>query len=239
MNKGILIGVGIGPGHVKYLTLDAVEALRTADIIVDVAGPRSRESISEKIINDLGGCSGERVHFITPMSRNLAERERLWDEKAEQVKSWLCDGKKVAYVTLGDPLIYSTFGYLRRALLTLDAKTTIKVIPGITSFQAAAAHTGEVLLENDEVLALLPANFNKEKLPDLLQHVDTAAVLKASKNKKELFDSVNTALESKAFLFATRMEQPDEAFSIDPDEAAQMEDTYLSLFISKRNNHDA
>jgi precorrin-2/cobalt-factor-2 C20-methyltransferase len=235
---GMLTGVGIGPGAVRYLTLEAVEVLRAADVIIDVAGPRSKESVSERVIDELGGCEGERVHFVTPMSKDLAGRSEMWQERAREVLDWIRAGKRLVYVTLGDPLIYSTFGYLRRELLQLDPEVKINVVPGITSFQAAAARTGEPLLENEEVLSIIPATADAAQREAVLRGTDTAVFLKASRNKAAIFEQVNTALDAKSFLYASRLESPDEVVSTDPVQAADLPDTYLSLFISRRVNHD-
>jgi precorrin-2 C20-methyltransferase len=240
MNKqaGRLIGVGMGPGAVRYLTLEAVEVLRRADILIDVAGPRTQESLSERIIDELGGCGGERVHFVTPMSRDLDARSQQWAAHAKKVLSWIHDGKEVAYVTLGDPLIYSTFGYLRRALLAWDPHVCVEVVPGITSFQTAASRTGEPLLENDEILALLPATLDSVKREALLAHVDTAVLLKAVREKPEVIQSVNAILEAKSFVYASRLEMVDEFVTTNPVTAMSQPDGYLSLFISRRKHHD-
>ncbi|MBC2602872.1 precorrin-2 C(20)-methyltransferase [Puniceicoccus vermicola] len=235
---GELAGVGIGPGAVRYLTLEAVEALRNADILIDIASAQSSESVSMRVIDELGECPGERVHFITPMSRDLAKREVNWQKHARTTANWLREGKKIAYVTLGDPLIYSTFGYLRRAVLALEPTARIRAIPGITSFQAAASRTGETLLENEEILTLMPATASPEKRKQVLPGTDTAVVLKASRNKPSLFAEIDESLQTQSFLYATRLEQPDEAVTQDPSEAESLPDTYLSLFIAKRRNHD-
>ncbi len=237
-SAGILTGVGIGPGAVRYLTLEAVEVLRAADIIIDVAGPRTQESVSERVIDELGGCEGKRVHFVTPMSKDLSRRRDMWQTRAREVLEWIRLGKRLVYVTLGDPLIYSTFGYLRRELLQLDPKVTIHVVPGITSFQAAAARTGEPLLENEEVLSIIPATASEAQRKAVLSGTDTAVILKASHQKAAIFAEVNGSLEAKSFLYASRLESPDETVSTDPIQAAVLPDTYLSLFISRRHNHD-
>ncbi|CAA6679494.1 Cobalt-precorrin-2 C20-methyltransferase (EC [Lentimonas sp. CC4] len=237
--QGKLTGLGIGPGAKRYLTLEAVDALREADILLDIASPRSSESISARVIDDLGGCEGERVHLTTPMSLDKDRRQTYWSEQAEKVIDWLGAGKKIAFVTLGDPLIYSTFGYLRRATLTLNPEADVRVIPGITSFQAAAAKTGETLLENDESLVLMPASASLETRHALAAAADTVVVLKASKNKAQLFEEINAPLEAESFLYASKLDQAGEAVSDCPEAAAALPDTYLSLFISRRRNHDA
>ncbi|MGH2466869.1 MAG: SAM-dependent methyltransferase, partial [Candidatus Limnocylindrales bacterium] len=90
---------------------------------------------------------------------------------------WLGDGEHVAFVTLGDPNLYSTFPSLVAALAELGWRGEVKTIPGITAFQALAAATGTVLLDGTESLSLVTALDGTTEVERALEEPSRAVVV--------------------------------------------------------------
>ena len=154
MNRGILYGLGVGPGDPELLTVKAVRILREADVIA-VPDKGSGEKTALNIVKTyvegkpLLPCS-------TPMVRDQAVLDATHDEIAERICALLEEGKQVAFITLGDPTVYSTYMYVHRRVLARGYEAVL--VPGVTSFCAVAARLGESLCERSDRLLIVPAS---------------------------------------------------------------------------------
>ena len=187
---GTLYGVGIGPGDPDLLTLRAVAVLRSVKVIFAAASPKNDDSLALSIASPHLTADVEIIRLDFPMTRNQTLLEAAWKANTRIVGEVLRSGRDAAFLTLGDPLIYSTFGYLMRTLADLDPGLDVRVVPGITSFQAAAAKTRTVLCESAENLLLVSGINDAEKLAEALGSADSAVILKAYRN----IDAIRTAL---------------------------------------------
>lgn len=187
---GILYGVGIGPGDPELLTLRAVSVLRSVKVIFAAASPKNDDSLALSIASPHLTGDVEIIRLDFPMTRNRTLLEAAWKGNTRAVSEVLRSGRDAAFLTLGDPLIYSTFGYLMRTLAELDPELDVRVVPGITSFQAAAAKTRTVLCENTENLLLVSGINEAGDLAKALDSADSAVILKAYRN----IDAIRAAL---------------------------------------------
>ena len=154
--RGILYGVGVGPGDPELMTLKACRLIRENDVIA-VPGQDVKETVAYKIAVQAVPELAEKtlLPIYMPMTMDKAERDRLHDEGVKLLESWLDQGKNVIFLTLGDPTIYCTFTYLQRRALKDGYETAL--IPGITSFTATAARMNMPLVEWNEELHVVPA----------------------------------------------------------------------------------
>jgi len=160
-----LVGVGVGPGDPEHVTLEALRALREAQrvfapsLAMDVVG--RAESIVREAAPDV------------PVERLVVEMRReggpgVYAEAAGRIAACLDHGERVAFATLGDPNIYSTFSSLAREVRTRCPDAAIETVAGIMAFQALAARAGFVVLEGTETLALVTALDGPDDLDDAL-----------------------------------------------------------------------
>jgi precorrin-2/cobalt-factor-2 C20-methyltransferase len=165
---GTLYGVGVGPGDPELMTVKAVRILATACVLACPAG------------RDGGPGSAYRVaeRHVRPATPVLPLRRGEWERAGEQVLSHLERGESVAFVTLGDPLLYSTFTHLLRAVRARAPEVPVVIVPGISSIQAAAAHLQAPLATGDERLAVLPALYRSGEIPEALELADLVVLLK-------------------------------------------------------------
>src|SRR5205085_4159632 len=132
-----LIGVGVGPGDPELVTLQAARVLATADrVFVPVLDPAETGRAEQTVAAHTPPDRVERVVFAL----DRAERERYWAVAAARVAAWLREtGGTAAFATIGDPNVYSTFGYLARAVRDSLPDLAVETVPGITAMQALAA----------------------------------------------------------------------------------------------------
>ncbi|MEW5773961.1 MAG: precorrin-2 C(20)-methyltransferase [Thermodesulfobacteriota bacterium] len=194
--KGILYGVGVGPGDPELLTLKAVRVLRSAPRVYAAASTKNSYSVSLSIVRPHLAPGVEPVVLSFPMTRDQAVLDRAWEENARTVLADLDAGRDVAFLTLGDPSTYSTFGYLLRTLRGLNPAVRAEVVPGVTSYCAAAALAGEPLAEADQTLAVVSGVCGGDTLRRAAEAADSLVVLKAYKR----FADIRAALAEAGLL---------------------------------------
>ncbi len=189
MKKGKVYAVGAGPGDPELLTLKAVRILGGCGAIAVPKGRQDGESMALGIIGkavDLAGKAIIELHF--PMVKVLSPK--ALEPAAQRILDTVKDGTDLAFVTLGDPSIYSTFFRLRQALLFFDPSLEVEVVPGITAVTAAAARIGNGLALSGEKIAIVPASYTSG-LKDILEKFECVALMKVH----SVFPKVKKILE--------------------------------------------
>lgn len=234
MTSGILYGIGVGPGAPDLLTLRAVNILGKVDVVLAAASPRNDYSTALETARPHLNPQAEIVRLEFPMTQQQAILSKAWDIAATTTEAILKQGRSAAFITIGDPLVYSTFGYLSRTLQARWPDIAIEVVPGITSFQAAAARTNTILCEGKESLLILPGINGGDILQQGLEFSDNTVILKAYKN----FPAIREALEQARCLrnatFASRVYLEDEMFTRDLHSLPDVP-PYLSLVLAKKD----
>ena len=208
--NGILYGLGVGPGAPDLLTLRAVRVLQQVDVVLAAASSRNEGSTALDIARPhlRPQTRVERLDF--PMTRDPEARARAWDVAAQTAAALLDKGLHAAFVTIGDPLIYSTFGYLWQTLRARNPAVRVEVVPGITSFQAAAARTRSLLCADGESLLLLPGIRSREDMIAALEHADSVVVLKAYRNLPAIRSALKACGRAEECVFASHVERAEE-----------------------------
>jgi len=129
-----LYGVGLGPGHTDLVTVRGRRVLEEAHVVYS-PGRLSRSVATEHVPEARIGD----VDF--PMTRDEEELRRAWREAAVEIAPRARDGS-AAFVTLGDPNVYSTFGHLRRTLSAFHPDVDVEVVPGVSAVTAFTAALG-------------------------------------------------------------------------------------------------
>jgi len=152
----MLIGVGVGPGDPELMTLGAIRHLRAADRVVAPSTAVDAVGRAESIVRQVAPeIRVERIPFA--MAPGAEARASTAGEAAERILEWVDAGEAVAFVTLGDPNVYSTFSTVAAAVRRLRPGVPISTVPGIMAFQDLAARAGTVLVDDVESLSLVTA----------------------------------------------------------------------------------
>jgi precorrin-2/cobalt-factor-2 C20-methyltransferase len=182
------VGIGVGPGDPELLTIKAAKALKAADVICVPKPHVNKPSMAlgmVKQVLDERTVPAEVVELVFPMTKDELNNRKLWVESAKIVASKAKKGT-VAFITLGDPMLYSTFLYLYECLKETYPEIELEIIPGVTSVTAAAASSKLPLAEKDEVVTILPSDLNAELIMDVAEHTDNLVFMKCAYKIKEL-----------------------------------------------------
>ena len=231
--KGILYGIGVGPGDPELLTLKAVRALGEVDVVFAAASTKNDYSTALSIARPHLKADVRVEQLGFPMTKDKNALEKAWRENAEIVARELDRGLNGAFLTLGDPLTYSTYGYLQRTLLDLDPEVRLQAIPGITSFHAAAAHIGLVLAESKESLLITSGVADPQVLEAQLDVADNAVILKAYKNFEEIRATLERLRLDDKTVLVSRLGMEGESILMDIKDAPA-KPHYFSLALVKK-----
>ena len=234
MNTGTLYGIGVGPGDPELITLKAVRALQSVDVVFTAASSKNRYSIAVEIVSPhlKEGIPIVRLDF--PMTRERKSLNRAWHENAEIVRKALSQGQNAALITLGDPMTYSTFGYLMRTLKEESPEYPIRVIPGITSYQAAAASAGRVLAEGEESFTVVSGAMGPQKLREVVEHTDNVVMLKVYRNYREILEALSDLDLTRHSILVSRCGFDGEQVITSLAELPDKVPPYLSLLLIKK-----
>ena len=195
---GTLYGIGVGPGDPELITLKALKVLRQVPHIFAACSTKNSYSLALGIVRcHLNGAGIE--HLLFPMTKDPEVLATAWEQNARRVLEVLATGSDAAFVTLGDPLTYSTFGYLLKTLKRLDPGVAIVTIPGITSYSAAAALTHIPLTEGEESFYLVSGALGAAQLKEVIDKSDNIVILKTYR----YFDDIYRVLDDMDLLDRT------------------------------------
>jgi precorrin-2/cobalt-factor-2 C20-methyltransferase len=175
-----LYGVGVGPGAPDLLTLRAQRVLRAAQVLVLPRGNDHGGSMAWRIARSIvGDVTGqERLTLTFPMSKDPARVRPAWDRAFDEIGARLQRGLSVAFVTEGDPSLYSSFIYLAREAPRRWPDVAVEVVPGVSSLAAVPAVAGMALADGQERVAIVPASHGVDDLVQLLEDFDTVVLMK-------------------------------------------------------------
>jgi precorrin-2/cobalt-factor-2 C20-methyltransferase len=183
---GTLYGIGVGPGDPDLLTMKAVLLIRETPVIAVPVTQPDGESYALSIASDLLQPDRTVLKLHFPMLRDVQARSKKRREAVAQIAAHLEAGRNVAFLTEGDPMLHSTFGYV---LEHIPERYSVEVVPGVTSITAAAADVMQPLVKAGERLAVLPAIFEDiAALKSILASFDTVVLMKVHSVLDEVLD---------------------------------------------------
>ncbi len=182
-NYGKLYGVGVGPGATDLITLRAVNVLNDVDVIII---PKSSDKyrpfawkICEPVVKDNDQQEKLTLHF--PMTKNSKVLIKAWDLAFSEIGKRLEEGKSVAFLTQGDPSVYSSWMYLLEEASDRWPGIEVEIVPGVSSITAIPAILQTPLADGREQFCVLPATYGIEDLPKLCDQFDSIILTKVGK----------------------------------------------------------
>src|SRR5215472_2826383 len=161
MSAPTLAGVGMGPGDPELVTVKAVRVLREADVVLVPVLATQEPGRAETIIREYVPADQiRRLEFALNDTGGVTPRRAAaWQAAATAVAEEFAAGAAtVAFGTLGDPNLYSTFSYLAQTVRELVPGVTVETVAGITAMQDLASRAGISLAEGTEPVTLVPLN---------------------------------------------------------------------------------
>ncbi|MEG0642067.1 MAG: cobalt-factor II C(20)-methyltransferase [Clostridium sp.] len=220
---GKLYGIGVGPGDPELLTIKAVKTLEKADIVVVPTAMAGGKSIAYDTAKEF--IKGKTKVLFKHFPMGGEEQESKIYEAYKEVEELLSSGLNVAFLTIGDPFVYSTYIYLLNHLK--NHGYDVETVPGITSFCACASIAGEHLVIGDEALLITPATrldtINDEKF---------VVIMKVYKVEEEVIKF----LEERGYTYTYIKKAGREGQEVLRDKEDILKNReYMSLIIARKN----
>ena len=232
---GTLYGIGVGPGDPDFITLKAVKILEAVNVVFAAGSTKNDYSLALSIVQEHLAPGTEIRPLAFPMTQDQEALDRAWEDNAKVVLEALHQSMDVAFVTLGDPLTYSTYGYLVRTLQRLAPETSIVTIPGITAYNAAAARINLPLVEGKESLLVISGVSDQGSMRQLADCADNAVILKTYKDFDRICNMLDDLDLKKQAVLVSRLGHEDERIESDLENLRGEKLPYLSLLIVKKN----
>lgn len=231
---GILYGVGVGPGDPDLVTIKAVEVLKKVPKIFAASSSKNDYSIAENIVKKhIAGKEVEKLPF--PMCHDKSVLSNAWEDNSKKVLDILREGLDCAFITLGDPLTYSTFSYLLKTIRNSAPQLEVVSVPGITSFQAAAAAANIPLTEGEESLVIVSGAKGGLKLKEAIQTSDNVVMLKTYRQFNNIYKTLEDLDMLKNSTFVCKLGTEQQNIVTDLTQLKNASTPYLSLIIVKKN----
>ena len=129
---------GVGPGDPSLLTLAAVDAIKDSTVVSYPVSIRGGESLAEKIASKWISKDKKKLPLHFPMVDDQRTLKNAWRVAGNELMKMVEKGEKVVFLAQGDISLFSTGSYLSKELEKHHPECVVKLIPGVTSFSAAA-----------------------------------------------------------------------------------------------------
>lgn len=229
---GTFFGIGVGPGDPELLTVKAINAIKQADVLIAPKTEKKDGSVALSIAKPYLKDDIEIVYQVFPMVKDFAEDTAAWEANKAEILALLKAGKNVAFLTLGDPMFFSTYIYVYRLLEHEDVPIT--TIPGIPAFAAIGSQVGYPIVEGNDILTIIPATAKKEKIERAMEAADNVVLMKVYKNFDEVIGSLEQKDLAKNAILVSRAGLSDEKIIRDVPQHRGETLNYLSTILTRR-----
>lgn len=178
MKYGNFYGIGIGPGDPELITVKSARILNTCKHVIVPKARIKSDSIALHIAHS-HLSEGATIHeLVFPMTTDHEQLRSSWRASASTILEILQSGDDACFLTLGDPMVYSTYIYLLRELQQLQPALHVSTVPGITSFCASSALTNFALGEGKDPIIIIPTEDDLTPVRNALQQRGTVVLMK-------------------------------------------------------------
>ena len=231
---GTLYGIGVGPGDPELVTLKALKAIKAAEVVFTARSSKNDYSIALNTVREHLREDVKVVNLDFPMTKDHEVMQAAWQKNAETVAAELKLGRTAVFLTIGDPLTYSTFGYLLKTLSAMDPALMVEIIPGITAYHAAAAKVKKPLVEGKESLLVVPGIKDMTEVAHMASCAENIVILKAYRNYDEIVQAIEALPDDYETHTISGVGLPEERVQANASSLKGHKMPYLSLIIAKR-----
>ncbi|TVP40484.1 precorrin-2 C(20)-methyltransferase [Candidatus Nitrosocosmicus arcticus] len=188
MGNSTLYCVGCGPGDPDLLTLKAINIIKNADVIYTPTARENKPSVALSIVEKFLAKETEIRQLVFPMVKDYEKLREYWKINAKEIADAVRNGKKAVYLTVGDPSLYSTWIYIHREMCKNYKDIEINIVPGITSIFSFSAEIKTPIGEGEEIIGIIPACYNLDRLKIAAECCDTLVFLKDGRYFNNVID---------------------------------------------------
>jgi precorrin-2/cobalt-factor-2 C20-methyltransferase len=231
---GQLIGIGVGPGDPELITLKALNALASADVVAYFA-KAGNTSTARRIAAVHLRAGIEELPLLYPMTTEVMRHDPVYREtlrdfyarSAQSLAALLDAGRTVAVLAEGDPLFYGSYMHLHARLAP---RYPTRIIPGVTGMSGCWSAVSTPIAQGDDVLAVLPGTLAEAELERRIAEADAAVVMKLGRNLPKVRRAVERAGRLERAIYVERGTMAD---SHTMPLAAKLDDTapYFSIVL--------
>ena len=231
---GSFYGVGVGPGDPELLTVRAQRLLEQVGAVCFTQLDNGAPSFALNVVRQLLSPSAELLSIVIP-SDDSAVSHDTWHDAASRIGGKLREGRDVAFITEGDPMLYSEFPHLIDHVRAENIEgLNVEVVPGVPSVMAAAASSGVPLVTQGQRLAILPAVYGIDDLREAITNYDTIVLMEINPNlMRALANLENLGLAGHA-IYVRQASTASESVIHDISKLTDEDYDYFSLLIIKR-----
>lgn len=230
-NLGTFYGLGVGPGDPELLTVKAIRILNSVDVVFTAASTKNEYSLAREIAAPhlKKGAGAETMNF--PMTADGEALDKAWGDNARRVASVLRSGRSAAFLTLGDCLTYSTYSYLLPLLKEIIPEARIESVPGITSYQLAAARLNRPLCLNSESFTVLSGTGEEANFSALMDKSDNLAIMKSYRGRDRVIGMIKEKGLAPQTALCSQLGLPNEKITDGLDDDFPDDPSYFTIFL--------
>ncbi len=234
---GIFYGIGVGPGDPELLTVKAIHAIKNSNVIIAPRTEKKDDSLALTIAKPYLREDVKIVYQTFPMVKNFEDTPEVFEDNKREILLHLREGKNVAFLTLGDPMFFSTYIYIFRLLK--NSGVEIQTIPGVPAFLAIASHIGYPVAYGNDILTIIPATAERKKIIDAVKKSDATVLMKVYKNFGEVADILDAENMTAQAVLVSRCGLADEKVITDINSRRNDKLNYLSTILTRRGGGNA
>lgn len=230
--QGIFYGIGVGPGDPELLTVKAINAIKISEVIIAPKTEKKSDSLALQIATPYLRADVQIVYQTFPMVKDFETSPEIFESNVSEIISYLNAGKNVGFLTLGDPMFFSTYIYIFKLLK--KSAVQIETVAGVPAFLAIAAKLGYPVAYGNEMLSIIPATADAAKISAALKNSDDAVIMKVYKNFGEVAEILNAENLSENAVLVSRCGLENEKIISDIDACKNEKLNYLSTILTRR-----
>ncbi len=188
MKRGVLYGIGVGPGDPDLITFKGVRILESCSHVFVPKARQEGGSLALTIAGKHVNPEAEIHEIVFPMTTDKEELNRRWEDSARQIAEVLETGSDACFLTLGDAFLYSTYIYMLKALRRRIPDVDVVTVPGITAFSAAAAVSEFPVGQGKESVTIVPTADDLEEVKRAIGAGGTVVLMKIGKRLDRILD---------------------------------------------------
>ncbi len=232
--RGTLYAIGVGPGDPELVTVKAAKVLERTKYLFAATSGKNQKSLALSVASFYLKNNPQIIRLVFPMVRDKAILQQAWQDAALRIIEILSKGDDATFVTLGDPSTYSTFTYLLRSITDKDPHIKVQVIPGITSFQAAAAKLKIPLAEGEESLTIVSGAKGSNEIRRTITQCDNMVILKAYRHYQQIIETLEELGLKGKTVAARRVGLEGESITKKLNKWDGQKPSYFTLLITKK-----
>lgn len=231
---GVLYGLGVGPGDPELITVKAFRVIQESPVIAYPKKLKGSKSYAHRIVEVyINPAEKDMLGLVFPMTKDEETLEREWTKSVQLVYEKLVQGKDVAFVTEGDPMLFSTFIHMMNLMKQMHPEVEIKTVPGISSFNGSVNRLGIALADGDDHVAMIPAQDDYAMMKKALQDHDAIVFIKVAKVLDLMLDLLREMdLLHKAHVVTKVTSDEEIIWNMDELDGAEL--NYLSLMVVRK-----